>query len=100
MKENKFQPVAFKQILDEKYGKIGSIDRNIYEMESKAFRIGVLIKEARMASSLTQEELALRIGTKKSYISRLERGLCDIQLNTLIRIIEKGLGKKIEISIN
>lgn len=99
MKVTNFQPVPFEQILDEKYGKIGSPDRNNYEEESKAFRIGVFIKQARIAASLTQEELALRIGTKKSYISRLERGLCDIQLNTLIRIIEKGLGKKLEISI-
>jgi transcriptional regulator with XRE-family HTH domain len=59
----------------------------------------VIIKEARLSSNLTQEELANRIGTKKSYISRIERGLCDLQVNTLIRIIEKGLGRKFEITI-
>jgi hypothetical protein len=57
MKATNFQPVPFEHILDEKYGKIGSPDRNIYEEESKAFRIGVFIKQARIAASLTQEEL-------------------------------------------
>jgi ribosome-binding protein aMBF1 (putative translation factor) len=99
MKTNKLNVVSFSTVLDEKYGKIGTPERILFDIESKAFRIGVIIKEARLSSNLTQEELANRIGTKKSYISRIERGLCDLQVNTLIRIIEKGLGRKFEITI-
>ena len=99
MKTNNFQTVSFSTILDEKYGITGTAERNKFDLESKAFRIGVIIKEARLSSNLTQEELANRIGTKKSYISRIERGLCDLQVDTLIRIIEKGLGRKFEITI-
>ena len=45
------------------------------------------------------QQLAKKVGTKKSYISRLENGRCDIQLSTLYRIFEFGLGKKINILI-
>ena len=48
---------------------------------------------------MTQEELALKTGTKKSYISRIERGLSDIQLSTYYKLIEIGLGKHLNISI-
>ena len=91
--------ISFSQILDDKYGQLGSATRVAYEEQAQAFRIGVLLKEARKEMKMTQGELALKIGTKKSYISRVERGSCDIQVATLQRIIEKGLGKKLEISI-
>ncbi|GLR16030.1 hypothetical protein GCM10007940_06450 [Portibacter lacus] len=48
---------------------------------------------------MTQEELANKIGAKKSYISRVENGKTDIQLSTLYKIIEVGLSKEITISI-
>ena len=49
---------------------------------------------------MTQEQLAEKIGTKKAYISWLENGRCDIQLSTLYRIFEFGLGKKINLLIS
>jgi transcriptional regulator with XRE-family HTH domain len=58
-----------------------------------------MLKEARREANLTQEELAERVGTKKSYISRLENGSCDIQLSTLYRIFEEGLGRKVSVLI-
>ena len=48
---------------------------------------------------MTQEELADKVGTKKSYISRLENGKCDIQLSTLYRIFEEGLGIRVNLLI-
>ncbi|MFZ4549923.1 MAG: helix-turn-helix domain-containing protein [Bacteroidales bacterium] len=48
---------------------------------------------------MTQEQLADKIGTKKSYISRLENGKVDIQLSTLFKIFETGLGRKIQLTI-
>ncbi|MEY4804184.1 MAG: hypothetical protein RL331_703 [Bacteroidota bacterium] len=91
--------ISFSQILDDKYGQQGTETRTAYEEKAQAFRVGILLKEARKDMKLTQAQLAQKIGTKKSYISRVERGFCDIQVATLQRIIEKGLGKKLEISI-
>jgi transcriptional regulator with XRE-family HTH domain len=58
-----------------------------------------MLKEARQEARLTQEQLAEKTGTKKSYISRIERGLSDIQISTYCKLIEIGLGKNLNISI-
>lgn len=87
------------QLLDENYGPKGTPKRDKYDGESLAFRLGVMLKEARQEANLTQEELAEKTGTKKSYISRIERGLSDIQISTYYKLIEIGLGKNLNISI-
>jgi len=89
----------FEDILIVKYGKKGTTSRDKYDADSLAFRLGVMLKEARKASMITQEELAQRTGTKKSYISRIERGQSDIQISTFYKLIEIGLGKHLNISI-
>jgi DNA-binding XRE family transcriptional regulator len=78
--------------LDRKYGKRGTPSREKYGEEFEAFKIGVLIQEARKKQNLTQEELAKRIGTTKNYISRIENDASDIRLTTLMRIVREGLG--------
>jgi DNA-binding XRE family transcriptional regulator len=90
---------TFDQLLDEKYGKKGNVERDQFDENSLAFRLGVMLKEARIEANLTQEELAEKTGTKKSYISRIERGLSDIQITTYYKLIELGLGKHLNISI-
>jgi HTH-type transcriptional regulator / antitoxin HipB len=90
---------TFDQLLEEKYGKKGTPERDRFDADSLAFRLGVMLKEARLEANLTQEELAKRTGTKKSYISRIERGLSDIQISTYNKLIEIGLGKQLNISI-
>jgi DNA-binding XRE family transcriptional regulator len=90
---------TFDQLLDEKYGKKGNVQRDQFDTDSLAFRLGVMLKEARVEANLTQEELAEKTGTKKSYISRIERGLSDIQITTYYKLIELGLGKHLNISI-
>ena len=59
------------------------------------FVISEMLKEARREAKITQEELAAKTGTKKSYISRIENGKGNIQLSTVIRIFEIGLNKRI-----
>ena len=88
---------TFDQILDEIREKREC--RKKFDADSLAFRLGVMLKEARIEANLTQEELAEKTGTKKSYISRIERGLSDIQISTYFRLIELGLGKHLNISI-
>jgi ribosome-binding protein aMBF1 (putative translation factor) len=89
----------FDELLDIKYGKLGTEKRDDFEAKSKAYIIGEMIKEARKESKLTQEELAKKTGTKKSYISRLENGKIDIQISTLFKIFEEGLGKRLGFTI-
>ncbi len=89
----------FSQHLDERYGKNGSKERTDFEIKAKSFAIGELIKEERKLAQLTQEQLAQKIGAKKSFISRIENGHSDIQLSTLYKLIEFGLGRKITLTI-
>ncbi|PRX41553.1 helix-turn-helix domain-containing protein [Salegentibacter salegens] len=89
----------FEDLLVDKYGQKGSVKREQYDAESLSFRLGVMLKEARKSAHLTQEQLAQRTGTKKSYISRIERGLSDIQISTYQKLIEIGLEKQLNISI-
>ncbi len=89
----------FEDILKEKYGEKGTALRDEYDADSLAFRLGVMLKEARKDAMITQDELAKRTGTKKSYISRIERGQSDIQFSTYYKLIEIGLGKHLNISI-
>lgn len=90
---------SFEDILTDKYGEKGTPKREKYDADSLAFRLGVMLKEARKEANLTQEDLAKRTGTKKSYISRIERGLSDIQVSTYYKLIEIGLGRNLSISI-
>lgn len=69
------------------------------EKSDLVLKIGRLIKESRMALGLTQEELAMMSGTSRTYISRIENDRSDVELGTLRKIIETGLGKNLEISI-
>jgi len=85
----------FDELIELEHGKIGSESRNIYEESSQLFIIGEMLKEARKDAKLTQEQLAERAGTKKSYISQLENAKGNIHLSTLIRIFESGLNRKI-----
>lgn len=85
--------------LDEKYGKSGTPTREKYEQEFEAFKIGVLIQEARKKQRLTQEQLAEKVGTTKNYISRIENNASDIRLSTLMRIISDGLGGHLKLSV-
>jgi ribosome-binding protein aMBF1 (putative translation factor) len=97
--EDTMDITTFDEHLESRYGKIGSIKRTEFEIKAKAFAIGEVIKEERRLSKMTQEQLAQKTGTKKSFISRIENGHSDIQLSTLYRILELGLGRKITLTI-
>ena len=90
---------TFDEHLDKRYGQIGTAKRNDFEIKAKAFAIGEVIKEERRLASMTQEQLAEKTGTKKSFISRIENGHSDIQLSTLYKLLEYGLGRKITLTI-
>lgn len=96
-RENKL--VSWDDHLDKKYGKIGTPPRDKYEEGFESFKIGVLIQEARKQKNLTQQELALKCGTTKNYISRIENNATDIRLSTLMRIIREGLGGNLRLNL-
>jgi len=77
------------------HGKIGTEKRNVYEQNAQMFIVSEMLKEARKEANLTQEQLAIMSGTKKSYISKIENAKGNIQLSTLIRIFEQGLHRKV-----
>lgn len=91
--------ITFDEHLDKQYGEKGSERRDKFETDSIAFRLGEMLKEERTKAKMTQEQLAEKTGTKKSYISRIEAGKSDIQISTFYRIIELGLRKRLTISI-
>src|SRR6476661_5331043 len=87
------------QFKDEQYGKKGTAKRDELEAGYENFKIGALIHEARIEKGLTQEELAAKVGTSKSYISKIENNIKEVRLSTLKKIIELGLGGHLELSI-
>ena len=91
---------SFAGHLDQQYGKKGTSKRDTFEQGFEAFKLGVLIQELREQQQLTQEQLAARCGTTKSYISRIENNASDIRLSTLMRIIQKGLGGHLNLSVS
>jgi ribosome-binding protein aMBF1 (putative translation factor) len=100
VKDQKSKAITtFDEHLDKRYGEIGTSKRTDFEIKAKAFAIGEVIREERRLASMTQEQLAEKTGTKKSFISRIENGHSDIQLSTLYKLLEYGLGRKITLTI-
>jgi DNA-binding XRE family transcriptional regulator len=91
--------VTFEEHLDREYGKVGTATRDKYEQEFEAFKLGVMLQEMRKQQKLTQEQLAKKCGTTKTYISRIENDASDIRLSTLMRIIREGLGGHLRLTV-
>ncbi len=96
MKTNSYTLSEFK---DKHYGKIGTTKRDELDSGFEIFKIGAMIQEARLQKGLTQEELAQKAGTTKSYISKIENNVKEARFSTLQKIVELGLGGHLELSI-
>jgi DNA-binding XRE family transcriptional regulator len=81
------QITDFEALLERDHGAKDSASRIFFEAQARAFMVGELIKEQRRKAKMTQEQLADKIGAKKSFISRIENGKVDIQLSTLFQIL-------------
>ncbi|AUS06567.1 helix-turn-helix domain-containing protein [Pseudotamlana carrageenivorans] len=90
---------SWKEIKDNVYGKKGTERRDELERDFESFKIGLLLRNAREEKNLTQEQLGLLIDKKRTYISRVENNGSNLTLKTLFDIVEKGLGGKVNISI-
>lgn len=91
---------SFADSLDEQYGKRGTEEREKFEEGYDAFKLGVMLQELLKEQGLTQEQLAEKCGTTKTYISRIENDASDIRLSTLMRIIREGLGGHLRLNVD
>ena len=95
----KMETKSWKEIKDTVYGKKGTERRDELDRDFESFKIGLLLRNAREKKNLTQEQLGLLIDKKRTYISRVENNSSSLTLKTLFDIVEKGLGGKVNISI-
>lgn len=100
MKKANNNLTSFADHLDSQYGKKGTAKREKYEEGYEAFKLGVMLQELRKEQGLTQEQLAEKCGTTKTYISRIENNASDIRVSTLMRIIHEGLGGHLKFSVD
>ncbi|MCE6990992.1 helix-turn-helix domain-containing protein [Dyadobacter sp. CY323] len=99
MRAKKSDITTLDEFKEEFYGKVGTVKRDMLEAGYENFKVGALLQEARLEKGLTQEELAVKVGTTKSYISKIENNIKEVRLSTLQKIVELGLGGRIELSI-
>ncbi|HMS64205.1 MAG TPA: helix-turn-helix transcriptional regulator [Ignavibacteria bacterium] len=87
------------QFVDVQYGKQGTSKRDKFEKGYEAFILGYFLQQARLEKGMTQEELALKCGTNKGYISKIENNIKEVRISTIQKIVELGLGGHLELSI-
>jgi DNA-binding XRE family transcriptional regulator len=98
MQTNNHQIVDYDLVLDEEFGKPGTPKRIEAENKAYAFYTGQIIEDARKKAKITQAELARRIGSNRSYISHVEKGITEPRISTFYRIMN-ALGVKIEYTL-
>jgi Predicted transcriptional regulator with C-terminal CBS domains len=99
MKTKNKNLVTLEEFKEKNYGKTGTKERDELEAGYENFKIGTLLHDARLEKGLTQEELAKKAGTTKSYISKIENNVKEIRISTLKKVVELGLGGELELSI-
>ena len=90
---------TLEEFKDKNFGKVGGKERDELELGYEAFKIGALIHDTRIELGMTQEELAAKVGTSKSYISKIENNIKEARISTLQKIIELGFGGRLELDI-
>lgn len=98
--ENKMNTKTWTEIKDNVYGEKGTERRDHLDRDFESFKIGLLLKKAREEKNMTQQQLAEIVDKKRTYISRVENNGSNLTLKTLYEIVEKGLGGKVNISID
>ena len=99
MKTKNKNLMTLEEFKEKNYGKSGTKERNELEAGYEAFKIGALIHDTRIEMGMTQEQLAEKVGTTKSYISKIENNIKEARISTLQKIIELGFGGRLELTI-
>jgi DNA-binding XRE family transcriptional regulator len=92
MKTKNKNLMTLEEFKEKNYGKHGTKERDELEAGYENFKIGALIHDARIEKGMTQEELAEKVGTTKSYISKIENNIKEARISTLQKIVELGFG--------
>lgn len=82
--------------LDSQYGHEGSPEREAFRSESRNYMLGVILRDERKKRHMTQAQLAEKVGTNKTYISRIEKGLIEPGFNLVVKMLD-AMGRRIEI---
>jgi DNA-binding XRE family transcriptional regulator len=98
-RERNMKTKTWTEIKDSVYGEKGSERRDELDRDFESFKIGILLKKAREEKKMTQQELGSILDKKRTFISRIENDGSNVTLKTLFDIVEKGLGGKVNISI-
>lgn len=96
MQTNNHQIVDYDLVLDKEFGKKGTPERIKAEEDAYSFYSGQILLEARKEAKVTQAELAKRINSTKSYISKIENGVITPSVGAFYRIIN-ALGLRVEV---
>jgi DNA-binding XRE family transcriptional regulator len=99
MKQKNKNLITLEEFKEKHYGKRGTKQREELEAGYENFKIGALLQEARLEMGMTQEQLAKKAGTTKSYISKIENDIKEVRISTLQKIIQLGFGGRLELSI-
>ena len=91
--------MTLEEFKEKNYGKPGTKERGELEAGYENFKIGALIQGTRLEMGMTQEQLAEKVGTTKSYISKIENNIKEARISTLQKIVELGFGGHLELSI-
>jgi len=84
-------------VMDAKYGKVGTPERDRFRREAYAYYTGQILQEARKNEKISQKELAMRVGVDKSYISKIENGFIEPGIGMFYRIVS-ALGLSVELN--
>lgn len=99
MKAKNKNLTTLEEFKDKNYGKLGTKERDELEAGYEAFKIGALIHDTRIKMGMTQEQLAEKVGTTKSYISKIENNVKEARISTLQKIVELGFGGRLELNV-
>jgi DNA-binding XRE family transcriptional regulator len=99
MKAKNKNLTSLEEFKERNYGKMGTKKREELEAGYEAFKIGALIQDTRLELGMTQEQLAEKVGTTKSYISKIENDIKEARISTLQKIVELGFGGRLEVNI-
>ena len=91
--------ITLEEFKEKNYGKRGTIERDELEAGYEDFKVGALIHDIRVELGMTQEQLAEKVGTTKSYISKIENNIKEVRISTLQKIVKRGFGGHLELSI-
>jgi DNA-binding XRE family transcriptional regulator len=99
MKAKNNNLTTLEEFKEKNYGKRGTSKRDELEAGYENFKMGALIHDTRLEMGMTQEQLAIKVGTTKSYISKIENNIKEARISTLQKIVELGFGGHLELSI-